>query len=205
MSVLLQGGVVFWFLCGLGLLSIAIFFERLLHMRRAQINYGDFLKGVWNVLENGHVEEAMMLCEETPGPVAAVVLAAIRHHQGDPEAMHRAVDTTGRAELSRLERRLASLAVICQVAPLIGLFGTLTGVIQVVLVLNEQAPVVQSVNLTGGVMQATLAAAAGIMVAIPCHAMYALLMSRVERIVLDMEVAAAEILAYLTQHNTPLR
>ena len=201
MTVLMQGGPVFWVIVLLGVAAVVVFFERLLHVRRAQIDYSDFLKGVYNVLENGNLEEAMMICEETPGPVAAVVLTAIRHRLGTREAMRAAVDNTGRAEISRLERRLASLAVTCQIAPLLGLLGTLLGVIQMLLVMNEQAPVIQSTDLTQGLMQALVTTVAGLLVAVPCHVMYALLMVRIERIVLDMEASASEIVAYLTRQD----
>ncbi|HRT29170.1 MAG TPA: MotA/TolQ/ExbB proton channel family protein [Kiritimatiellia bacterium] len=200
-----QGGPVFWLIVALGIASVIVFFERLLHLRRAQIDYNDFLKGVCNVLENGHIDEAMMICEETPGPVAAVTLTAIRHRQSSHEALREAVDNTGRAEMSRLERRLASLAVTCQIAPLLGLLGTLLGVIRIVQTMNAQAPVVQSTDLTAGLMQALVATVAGLLVAVPCHVMYTMLMVRIERIVLDMEACASEIVAYITkqEHATP--
>ncbi len=204
MIMALQGGPVFWLIVLLGVAAIIVFFERLLHLRRAQIDYGDFLKGVCNVLENGNIDEAMMICEETPGPVAAVVLTAIRHRQGTREAIREAVENTGRAEISRLERRLASLAITCQIAPLMGLLGTLLGVIQIVQTMNAQAPVVQSTDLTTGLMQALVATVAGLLVAVPCHAMYSMLMVRIERIVLDMEASASEIVAYLTKHDTSM-
>ena len=198
-----QGGPVFWLIVVLGIASVIVFFERLLHLRRAQIDYNDFLKGVCNVLENGHIDEAMMICEETPGPVAAVTLTAIRHRQSSHEALREAVDNTGRAEMSRLERRLASLAVICQIAPLLGLLGTLLGVIRIVQTMNEQAPVVQSTDLTAGLMQALVATVAGLLVAVPCHVMYTMLMVRIERIVLDMEACASEIVAYIMKLEHP--
>ncbi|MDD2456719.1 MAG: MotA/TolQ/ExbB proton channel family protein [Kiritimatiellae bacterium] len=204
MNIFWQGGPVFWLLVFAGVAAVAVFFERLLHLRRAQIDYDDFLKGVCNVLENGNVDEAMVICEETPGPVAAVTLTAIRHRKGSLAAMREAVDNKGRAELSRMERRLASLAVTCQTAPLLGLLGTLLGVVKIVQDMNEQAPVIQSTDLTEGLMRALLAAAAGLMVAVPCHVMYALLMVRIERIVLDMEAAASEIVAFLTKQNTSM-
>ncbi|MEI7901046.1 MAG: MotA/TolQ/ExbB proton channel family protein [bacterium] len=204
MTAIMQGGPVFWVIVLLGVAAVVVFFERLLHLRRAQIDYGDFLKGVCNVLEHGNREEAMMICEETPGPVAAVVLTAIRHRQGTLEAIREAVGNTGWAEISRLERRLASLAITCQIAPLLGLLGTLLGVIQVVLAVNEQAPVVQNTSLTAGLMQALVTTVAGLLVAVQCHVMYAMLMVRVERIVLDMEASASEIVAYLTKQDTSM-
>ncbi|MDR2850220.1 MAG: MotA/TolQ/ExbB proton channel family protein [Verrucomicrobiota bacterium] len=201
MNVVVQGGWVFGVIVALGVAAVVVFFERLLKLRQAQIDYSDFLKGVCNVLENGNIDEAMMICEETPGPVAAVTLTAIRHRQGTLEALREAVENTGRAELSRLERRLASLAITCQIAPLLGLLGTLLGVMRIVQTLNEQAPVVQSTDLTAGLMQALAAAAAGLLVAVPCHVMYMALMVRIERIVLDMEASASEIVAYLTRQD----
>lgn len=203
--MLMQAGAIFWLILVLGIAATAVFFERLLKLRRAQIDSNDFLKGVCNVLEKHNAEEAMMICEETPGPVAAVVLTAIRHRQGSREAIREAVDNTGRAEISRLERRLASLAITCQIAPLLGLVGTLIGVIQIVRVLNEQAPVVQSTNLTAGLMHALVSTVAGLLVAAPCYVMYGLLMVRIERIVLDMEAAASEIVAYLTKTDASAR
>ncbi len=204
MNLFWQGGPVFWLLVFAGVAAVIVFFERLLHLRRAQIDYDDFLKGVCNVLENGNVDEAMVICEETPGPVAAVTLTAIRHRNGSLEAMREAVDNKGRAELSRMERRLASLAVTCQTAPLLGLLGTILGIVKIVQDMNAQAPVIQSTDLTAGLMHALLAAVAGLMVAVPCHIMYALLMVRIERLVLDMEASASEIVAFLTKQNTSM-
>ena len=201
--MMLLNDPVLWVILILGIAALLVFFERLLYLRRAQINYGDFLKGIFTVLQNGNIQEATTICEDTSVPVAAVTLTAINHRHGTHEALREAVENTGRAEMSRLERRLASLAVTCQIAPLLGLLGTLLGVIRIVRTMNEQAPVVLSTDLTAGLMQALVATAAGLLVAIPCHAMYMMLMVRIERIVLDMEAAASEIVAYLTKQDAP--
>jgi biopolymer transport protein ExbB len=198
MPSLAQYGFVFWIIVILGIDSFVTFLTRMLQLRRAQIDYADFIKGICNVLKNGNVDEAIMICEETPGPVAAVILTAIRHRQADSNALREAVDNAGRAEISRMERRQAAIAITCQIAPLLGLLGTLFGVLKIVHAAHAQSPLVQSVDLTTGLMQALVSTIAGLLVAIPCHAMYAILMVRIERIVIDMEAAAAEIVAYLT-------
>ena len=72
----LVGGPVFWVLIVLGVVSVAVFFKRLLDLRRAQIDYQDFLRGVGNLLESGKPEEALVICEETSAPVARIVEAA---------------------------------------------------------------------------------------------------------------------------------
>jgi biopolymer transport protein ExbB len=180
-----------------------VLFERLLTLRRAQIDYMDFITGVFNVLENENVEEAIMLCEETPGPVAAVAPTAIQHRNAARDALREAVDNTGRAEISKMERRVASIAVTCQVAPLLGLLGTLIGVFHIVNALHAQAPLVQNTDLTAGLTQALVSAVAGLIVAIPCYVMFTMLMVRIERIVLEMEAGASEIVAYLTREDNP--
>jgi len=202
MSSLAQYGFVFWIIIILGLDSFVTFLTRMLHLRRAQIDYADFIKGVCNILSNGNVDEAIMICEETPGPVAAVVLTAIRHRHANCDALREAVDNAGRAEISRMERRQAAIAITCQIAPLLGLLGTLFGVLKIVQAAQAQAPLVQSVDLSTGLTQALVSTITGLLVAIPCHAMYAILMVRIERIVIDMEAAASEIVAYLTSSDS---
>ncbi|MEI7945530.1 MAG: MotA/TolQ/ExbB proton channel family protein [bacterium] len=204
MSSLAQYGFVFWIIVILGIDSFVTFLTRMLQLRRAQIDYADFIKGICNVLKDGSVGAAIMICEETPGPVAAVVLTAIRHRHADSTALREAVDNAGRAEISRMERRQAAIAITCQIAPLLGLLGTLFGVLKIVHAAHAQSPLVQSVDLTTGLMQALVSTIAGLLVAIPCHAMYAILMVRIERIVIDMEAAAAEIVAYLTSNASSL-
>ena len=196
------GGIVFFVILLLELVTVVIFFERLIHLRRAQVDHLDFFNGVCNVLDRDNALEAEMLCEETPGPVAAVVLTAIRHKTGSLNVLRDAVDNAGRAEISRLERRVVSLAVISQVAPLLGLMGTLIGVIKIVYLINDQAPLIKNTDLTVGLMGALVSTVAGLIVAITAHSMYALIMVRIERIVQDMEAAASNIIAYLTPKDS---
>lgn len=196
-----DGGIVFYCIAGAGALAALVFLSRLLFLRRARIDYMDFLKGVCNVLSNGNVEEALMLCEETPGPVAVITATAIRHRESPSAPLREAVENTSREELSRLERRLAFLSITCEVAPLCGLFGALLAGLRVVSAMNAQAPLILTTDLGGGLSSALLCVAAGILVAIECHIFYALLMTRVERLSLEMQTSASEILAYLTRQK----
>ena len=115
------GGPVFWLLIALGVTSVLLFFNRLMALRSAQIDYADFVRGVGNVLAQDNPDEALALCDETPAPVARIVAVAVRHRSGSARVLREAVDTTGRAEVGRFERRLALLAIIAQSAPLLGL------------------------------------------------------------------------------------
>jgi len=192
-----EGGPVFWVIVFTGLASVAVFLERLLHLRRARIHYADFLEGVFNILAKGNVREAQALCDEAPGPVAHLMRMAITNRDEPREVLRQVLDNAGHAEISRMERRLGVLATIVQIAPLLGLLGSLLGVLETVLVLRSQAPLVQSVDVTGGLVRALIASIAGLMVAVPAHAMFNLLAIRIDRIVLDMEQASSDILSFM--------
>ena len=194
------GGPVFWLLIALGAASVLLFFNRLVALRRAQIDYADFVRGVGNVLEQGNPDEALALCDETPAPVARIVAAAIRHRTGSARILREAVDTTGRAEVGRFERRLALLAIIAQSAPLLGLLGTIVGMARVVLVVGGQDLVTRA-DLIGGAMQTLGAAAAGIVVAVSVQAMYGMLRVRLDHLTADLEAAASQILGILAAHR----
>ena len=194
------GGPVFWLLVAMGIAAVSLFLLRLLGLRRAHIDYVDFIHGVGNLLSSGREDEALVLCEETDVPVARVVAAAIRRRADSARALREAVDTAGRVEVGRIARRFAALAIIAQAAPLLGLLGTFLGAIHTVGALNVAGPVVRS-DLLSGLMQALVPAAAGLLVGIPAQVMYGVLRVRFERLVIELEAAASEVLMLLTTHR----
>ena len=194
------GGPVFWLLIALGAASVLLFFNRLVALRRAQIDYADFVRGVGNVLEQGNPDEALALCDETPAPVARIVAEAVRQRSSSARVLREIVDATGRAEVGRFERRLALLAIIAQSAPLLGLLGTIVGMARVVLAVGGQALVTRA-DLVGGAMQTLSAAAAGIVVAVSVQVMYGMLRVRLDRLTADLEAAASQILGILAAHR----
>ena len=190
-------GPIFWIFVVLAIVAIVTYFERLLDLRRAQIDYQDFLKGVINVLDSGNDDEALSICEDVAAPVAQVVATAIRHRGVSAAALHDAVDAQGRAEIGRLDRRLAALAIIAQISPLLGLLCTVIGFIKTVTAANAQA-VVSRADLLNGSMEALVSAALGLAVAIPVVVMYGSLRVRLDRTVVELEAAASVIVGYLT-------
>ena len=192
----ISGGPGFWLLVALAVAAVVIFFERFFELRRVQIDWQDFVKGVINVLGGGNAEEALAICEDTAVPVASVVATAIRHRDAGARVLREAVDSQGRAEISRLDRRLAALAIIGQISPLIGLLGTIIGFIKTVLLVNSQELVARA-DLLNSSMEALLSAALGLGVAIPVAVMYGVLRVRMERIVVEMEAAASQITGYI--------
>jgi len=191
------GGPVGWVLVILAAVAVVTYVERLLDLRRAQIDYQDFLEGVINVLKAGNVDEALANCEDAPSPVANVVATAIRHRDGSARVLREAVDSQGRAEIGRLDRRLATLAIIAQICPLLGLLGAIIGFIRTVMLANA-AELVSRADLFNGAMEALVSAALGLAVAIPVAVMYGSLRVRLDRTVVDLEAAASQIIGYIS-------
>lgn len=190
-------GPLFWVLVVLAVVAVIAYFDRVIDLRRARVDYEDFLKGVFNVLDSGSDAEALAICTDSSTPIAAIVATAIRHKNGTDRILREAVDSQGRAEIGRLDRRMAILAIIGQVAPVLGLLGTIIGFIKVVLAVNMQTVVLRA-DLLSALMEALLSAAMGLAIAIPVMIMYGSLRVRLDRIVVELEAAASQIVGYLS-------
>jgi biopolymer transport protein ExbB len=157
---------------------------------------------VRNVLKRNNVVEAVSICDATPGPVARIVKTAILNRDKGRERVREAVEEAGLIEVPRLEERLNLLATIAQIAPLLGLLGTILGFIttfQGLQAYGLYAHISGDHSLAEGIWHALICAAAGIAVAIPVHAGYNYLVSRINKIALDMESAAGEIVNIVTE------
>lgn len=196
LTIMAKGGPLMWFILISAILAIAIFLERLFHYHRAQIHTNDFVNGILNSLKRGNIKEAIDTCRDTAGPVAQVVMAAVLNHDRSRDEIREAVQDTARTEVTRLEHNLPILVTIAQVAPLIGFLGTVWGMIRVFMVI-EKTQATTAGQLAGGVWQALLTTAGGLVVAIPSYIAYNYLVSRVQNLVLDMEKAANETVQYL--------
>ena len=194
-----NGGAVIWLLLACGLFAALVFFERLFNLHRAQIAADDFLKGVYNILNRDNTVEAATICEEAPGPVARLALAAVLHHDDALENIGRAIEDAGLDEIPRMERGLGWLATVARITPLIGLLGTVLGMMDVLLAAHRAAPLVSMADLTGGLWAALSSTALSLVVAILVYAGYNLLVSRVESILLDMERSASALMNFMRQ------
>ncbi len=201
-----HGGPVIWLILIAAAIALVVFVERALYCHSSQINSAEFLNGIRTVLKRENVVEAISICDATPGPVARLVKAAIINREKGRDRVREAVEEAGLTEVPRLEEKLNLLATIAQIAPLLGLFGTVIGFIHIFAQLGSDGMYAHIQDLATGVWEALICAAAGIGVAIPAHAGYNYLISRINKIVLDMERAAAEIVHIVTEpgnHGKP--
>ncbi len=187
-----------WAIMAASAVAVAVFLERLLQYHREQINSGEFLNGVRNVLKRDNVLEALAICDATPGPVARLVKVAILNRERGRQAVQEALENAGAWEVPRLEQRLNLLATVAQIAPLMGLLGTVLGFIEMFRNLQDAGLNAHVSQLSGGIWKALYCTAAGLAVAIPSYAGYNYLVSRINVIVLDLEQASSEILNIVT-------
>jgi biopolymer transport protein ExbB len=199
-SLFTHGGPMIWVLFALGLVLVVVFVERTLYLHRGQIRSTAFIGGIKNILAKRRLVEALTVCEETPGPVAAVVKAALLHADEDAESIRFHVQEAAVVELPALERRIGAIGAIAQVAPLVGLLGTVLGMTSTFGAYQHDYATASV--LAKGMWQALLSTAGGIMLAIPAHLALHFLNGRVRSIVRDMEWSGNEIMKYL---NTEYR
>lgn len=190
------GPVMFPILLG-SVLFVAIFIERLYHYHRAQVDTNEFISGIRNILKKGNIAEAISICEETPGPVAHIIKASLLKHDRPRDEITRTIEDAALLEVPRLEKNLTVLATIAHISPLLGLFGTVLGMIKVFMKIQEMGGNVNAEKLAGGIWEALMTTAAGLAVAIPAFVAYNYLTSRVNGLVLDMERSATEVVDLL--------
>lgn len=192
-----RGGPVMWLLLFLSIIAIVVFMERALFLHRGQIRSTEFVSGIKNILRKRRLVEALTLCEETPGPVASVVKAGLLHYEDGEAKMKFAIQEAALVEIPMLERRVGAIAAIAQAAPLLGLLGTVLGMITTFGLIHAEGPYVNASVLSGGIWQALLTTAAGLAIAVPCHLAYHFLTGRVRALVHDMEWVGNEIMQFL--------
>ena len=194
-------GSMFWPLLAASGAALAVIVERLFHLHRVQINSVEFLNGVRTVLKSGNTVEAIAICDATPGPVARLTKAAVLARDAGRARVEEVIDEVSLLEVPRLEMRLGILATLAQIAPLMGLLGTLFGFIRVFRDLQSSVGHSAPADLFRGVWQALYASAGGIAIAIVCYAAYNYLVGRVSAIVLDMRKSSGEVIR-LVGHET---
>src|SRR5512134_2874616 len=154
--LLTHGGPMIWLILIAGAVAIVVFVERMLHYHRAQINSMEFLNGVRNVLRRENVVEAISICDATPGPVARLVKVAILSRDRGREGVREALEEAGLVEVPPLESKLNLLATIAQLAPLMGLLGTVLGFIRMFARVQVQGTLAHMDTFAGGIWEALI-------------------------------------------------
>ena len=201
-EIFAKGGPIMYVILCASILGLTVIIERLWHLYRAKIDTNKFMDTITNTLKRNRIMEAIELCEQTPGPIAHILKAGILKHDRSRQEIKEAIEDAGLHEIPRLEKNLGILATIANITPLLGLLGTVIGMVQAFQTIQDKATALNPVSpadLAGGIHTALLTTVAGLVVAIPAFIIYNYLVARVENITLDMERSATDLINILTQ------
>jgi len=199
-----KGGPIMYVIIGCSIIALTIVVERLLHLYMARANTKPFMQGVTNALRKNRIKESIDLCTQASGPLATILKAGILRHDRSRVEIKEAIEDAGLHEIPKLEKNIHVLATIAHISPLLGLLGTVLGMVKAFQVIQEKATALYPVNpadLAGGIWQALITTVAGLAVAIPTFVAYNFLVRRVESIVLDMERNSTDLVNILSRRD----
>jgi biopolymer transport protein ExbB len=193
-----KGGPLMWLVLLCSVVAVAVFAERLLYYHRASINVEELLQGLSNLIRNRNLAEARVECQAALIPVTRVILATLNHPHLSRSELKEIAQEAAQLEVPRLEKNLGILVAIGYLCPLIGLLGTVTGLIQAFVQLSANNGYATLAEISGGIYQSLLTTAGGLAVAIPAILGYCHLSARLNRLMHEMERAGIEIVNLLT-------
>jgi biopolymer transport protein ExbB len=190
--------LILFIIIGCSIASFTIFVERLMQLHRSEIDTNQFIIHMRKSINEGNIVEAIQICEQTGGTIAAIIKAGILKHNRSKEQIESAMEIAGLIEISRLEKNAKILSIVAHIAPLIGLLGTVLGFIQAFAEMRLSGLVDISATRIGEAMEyALVTTAAGLVVAIPSVLAYNYIVSRIEGFVLEIQTSSAEIVDLL--------
>ncbi|NUN14014.1 MAG: MotA/TolQ/ExbB proton channel family protein [Myxococcales bacterium] len=193
-----KGGLLMIPLVFMSVVSISIFLERMWALRRSVIAPLGLGQAVRTLIRGKKFDEAEALCEQSGTALARIAMVGIRHRGRHRAIIKESMEERGNAEVSHMERRTGAIATVATIAPLLGLLGTVTGMITVFQDISAVADPEMS-TLAGGIWEALITTAAGLTVAIPAFALHRFLISRVDRLSLEMADESLKILETLDE------
>ena len=196
MTLFADGGPMMYALVLCSLVALGVIIAKAFTLHVAHRGTDRILEEVEELSQAGNIDEAIGRCTETPGPTAAILLVGlrrIRDGQFKEAELEQAIDTTGTIELGFLERGLVILATVANVAPLMGFLGTVAGMIMAFASI-ETAGDVDPTLVAGGIKVALLTTATGLLIAIPTNIGYNFFVTRIDRLIVDMEQGTQQIL-----------
>ena len=200
-GIIQKGGPLMYLILLCSIVSLAVIIERILHIHKARIDTDKFMDKIANTIKRNKIMEAVDMCSKTPGPIARILKSGILKHDRSRAEIREAIEDAGVFEVPKLEKNLGVLTTIAHIAPLLGLLGTVTGMVRAFQVIQAKAISLNPVNpgdLAGGIWEALLTTVAGLIVAIPTVVAYNYLVNRVEEFVLEMERSATELIDILS-------
>jgi len=199
-----KGGIIMIPIILCSIVALAIIIERAYNLTTAKVHPPDFVIKVKGLLNSGKIKEAIAICSSATSPVATIFEAGVLKRKKDREQIKEAIEHAGRQETHQLNKYLSVLATIASIAPLLGLLGTVTGMVKAFGVIAVQG-VGDPNALAGGISEALITTVAGLVVAIPTLVAHNYFSKRITRFVMEMENTSLELLDILVENIRNLR
>ncbi len=188
-----EGGGFMYPILACLVLGLAFSIERLYSLTRARINTKQFIIKVKKALDEGGVPAAIKVCENSPGAIASVFHAGLLRADEGLEAAEKAIIAYGGIEMGFLEKGLIWISTFITIAPMLGFTGTVQGMIEAFDAIKEAAQISPSI-VAGGISVALLTTLFGLVVAIILQVFYNYFVSRIDRLVSDMEESSIQLI-----------
>ncbi|RLA81136.1 MAG: MotA/TolQ/ExbB proton channel family protein [Deltaproteobacteria bacterium] len=185
-DLFLKGGILMYPIAFCSIVALGVFLERLWSLRKRKVIPQEFLMEIVDMVAKGKIREAITYCKRSDASIAHIAYAGIENYGKKRELIKERMEEVGKREVANLERYINVIGAIAGVAPLLGLLGTVSGMIKSFNVISLQG-VADPGSLAGGISEALITTAAGLVVAIPAFVMYHYLRNKVDSLVVEME------------------
>jgi biopolymer transport protein ExbB len=185
-ELFLKGGILMYPIAFCSIIALGIFLERIWVLRRRRVLPRDFLIEVEDLVMRRKRPEAINLCKRDNSSIAHVIRVGIENYGKKRDVIKEKIEEVGRREAASLERYINVIGTIASVSPLLGLLGTVSGMIKSFNIISLQG-VADPASLAGGISEALITTAAGLVVAIPAFVIYRYLTNKADALILEME------------------
>lgn len=201
-QIFLAGGPVMWPILFCSIFAFAIILAKFWQLHSMDIDTRAFLNRILEKMKRHETKEALKICDEAKSPISNILKAGILKYDRARPQMIEAIEDASLYEIPKIEKNLTALATIAHISPLLGLLGTVTGMVRCFQTIQAKATTFHPVSpgdLAGGIWEALLTTVAGLIVAIPTFVAYNYLVSRINHFILEMEKASTELVNFLTE------
>ncbi len=201
LSILSKGGWLMIPLVIISFIAVVIIIDRYITIKKSKLNVPAFLVKIRGMLIKEDISGAMSYCIEEKSSAANIIKSGLKKYQLGHERVKESIENAGRQEIAQLEKGLSVVATIAGIAPLIGFLGTVTGMIQAFMRIQDLQGSANPSDLAGGIWEALITTAVGLAIGIIALAFYNYLTGSINKLVLDMEVVSNDVLDIIEETN----
>ena len=201
-SIFLKGGLLMWPILLCSIIGLAVIIDRYIVIRKARINVPAFMVRIRGFIKKKDISGAVSHCMEEKSPVANVVRKGLKKYKLGHERVKESIENAGNQEVGKLEKGLPILATIAGIAPLLGFLGTVTGMISAFMRIEDLQGSANPSDLAGGIWEALITTAFGLIVGIPALAFFNYFVSAVKKLVGEIEMVANDVVDAVQDSST---